>query len=281
LSQDRSLDMDTNRLLSTGTTELAQRFHCPDRRATRLAAAGASSPGRSSYRVALNTKPGSGAGDGVRTRDMQLGRLPLCQLSYSRPRGLDATRGSVARRGASTQGVPLRQQEAVETNLGRRDRLVGACPPRSRFPVPAGHGIPPVAGALPPAQAGPTASAGRGRCERQGRVGGLLEHGPRRQRRVRRPRTHRRAIRQGQCVHANPGMDTLAITVSSKQRRRGRVASLCTRRAVHGPGRPVGGTGRAPVYGAAVWSLPAHVVGDQRPRRAARAAASAAASGLA
>src|SRR4051812_3703087 len=26
-----------------------------------------------------------GAGDGVRTRDMQLGRLPLCQLSYSRP----------------------------------------------------------------------------------------------------------------------------------------------------------------------------------------------------
>ena len=27
---------------------------------------------------------GVGAGDGVRTRDMQLGRLPLCQLSYSR-----------------------------------------------------------------------------------------------------------------------------------------------------------------------------------------------------
>ncbi len=27
---------------------------------------------------------GSGAGDEVRTRDMQLGRLPLCQLSYSR-----------------------------------------------------------------------------------------------------------------------------------------------------------------------------------------------------
>ena len=29
---------------------------------------------------------GFGAGDEVRTRDMQLGRLPLCQLSYSRPR---------------------------------------------------------------------------------------------------------------------------------------------------------------------------------------------------
>ncbi len=29
---------------------------------------------------------GVGAGDGSRTRDMQLGRLPLYQLSYSRPR---------------------------------------------------------------------------------------------------------------------------------------------------------------------------------------------------
>ena len=28
-----------------------------------------------------------GAGDGVRTRDIQLGRLTLCQLSYSRRRG--------------------------------------------------------------------------------------------------------------------------------------------------------------------------------------------------
>jgi hypothetical protein len=27
----------------------------------------------------------SGAGDEVRTRDIQLGRLTLCQLSYSRP----------------------------------------------------------------------------------------------------------------------------------------------------------------------------------------------------
>ena len=30
-------------------------------------------------------RSGLGAGDGSRTRDMQLGRLPLCQLSYSRP----------------------------------------------------------------------------------------------------------------------------------------------------------------------------------------------------
>ena len=28
---------------------------------------------------------GAGAGDEVRTRDIQLGRLTLCQLSYSRP----------------------------------------------------------------------------------------------------------------------------------------------------------------------------------------------------
>ena len=32
-----------------------------------------------------------GAGDEVRTRDMQLGRLPLCQLSYSRPRRGEGT----------------------------------------------------------------------------------------------------------------------------------------------------------------------------------------------
>ena len=49
-----------------------------------------------------------GAGDGVRTRDMQLGRLPLCQLSYSRPRhgkgnlmGLTTRR---PRRGPSANG---------------------------------------------------------------------------------------------------------------------------------------------------------------------------------
>jgi hypothetical protein len=41
-----------------------------------------SGTGRSLF---LRSEVGSGAGDGARTRDMQLGRLPLCQLSYSRP----------------------------------------------------------------------------------------------------------------------------------------------------------------------------------------------------
>jgi hypothetical protein len=35
--------------------------------------------------VQLSSQRGSGAGDGGRTRDIQLGRLTLCQLSYSRP----------------------------------------------------------------------------------------------------------------------------------------------------------------------------------------------------
>ena len=38
-----------------------------------------------------------GAGDGDRTRDMQLGRLPLCQLSYSRPAIAGVATKSLAR----------------------------------------------------------------------------------------------------------------------------------------------------------------------------------------
>src|SRR5579859_6057842 len=37
-----------------------------------------------SYQVVLRSEARIGAGDGSRTRDMQLGRLPLYQLSYSR-----------------------------------------------------------------------------------------------------------------------------------------------------------------------------------------------------
>ena len=36
---------------------------------------------------------GVGAGDGVRTRDIQLGKLTLCQLSYSRSGGAHSRRG--------------------------------------------------------------------------------------------------------------------------------------------------------------------------------------------
>ena len=68
-----------------------------DRTVKRCAGAGArltyvierrkSSPDGRDARVpsgAHASEQGSGAGDGVRTRDIQLGKLTLCQLSYSR-----------------------------------------------------------------------------------------------------------------------------------------------------------------------------------------------------
>ena len=39
----------------------------------------------SSVRLSTAAATEDGAGDEVRTRDIQLGRLTLCQLSYSRP----------------------------------------------------------------------------------------------------------------------------------------------------------------------------------------------------
>ena len=57
---------------------------------------------------------GLGAGDGVRTRDMQLGRLPLCQLSYSRvPRTLPR-RSPCAEGHARPLARSVRQPIAVE-----------------------------------------------------------------------------------------------------------------------------------------------------------------------
>src|SRR3954452_2644122 len=83
-----------------------------------------------------------GAGDGVRTRDMQLGRLPLCQLSYSRPgpreRGIDgrtkpttgatAVSGGRSRLGAhpTTRGAgPLRTRTVSADDGKDRDRTRG------------------------------------------------------------------------------------------------------------------------------------------------------------
>ena len=180
-----------------------------------------------SYRVVLSTKPGSGAGDGVRTRDMQLGRLPLCQLSYSRPRGLGATRGSVARPGASTLVCPC----ASSTVRGARV-------------APAGPGL----------------------------IGGQFVQGTVRTPIPERTRSQRRcapssggAVRSPACAPGVPCRGQIGPRAGS----------------IPGPVRLIDGPARAPAYGAGVWSLPAHVVGDQRPRRAARAAASAAASRLA
>jgi hypothetical protein len=44
----------------------------------------------------LKLRRRAGAGDGSRTRDMQLGRLPLYQLSYSRPRIVSLASQAVA-----------------------------------------------------------------------------------------------------------------------------------------------------------------------------------------
>ena len=51
------------------------------------------------------TSGGAGAGNGIRTRDPQLGRLMLCQLSYSRPNPVLATvgRGRYAHRPSNTR----------------------------------------------------------------------------------------------------------------------------------------------------------------------------------
>jgi hypothetical protein len=55
------------------------------------------------------------------------------------------------------------------------------------------------------------------------------EHDPRRQGRVQRARTRRRAGSPGQCTHANTGMNPPATIVRSKPRRRGPVVSPCSR----------------------------------------------------
>ena len=56
----------------------------------------AGNPGGSAARRRLGIgAERTGAGDGVRTRDMQLGRLPLCQLSYSRSRRASVPEGTL------------------------------------------------------------------------------------------------------------------------------------------------------------------------------------------
>ena len=51
----------------------------------------------------------SGAGDGDRTRDMQLGRLPLCQLSYSR-----TSPPPVVRSYLTALGRPIRHHSPIQ-----------------------------------------------------------------------------------------------------------------------------------------------------------------------
>jgi hypothetical protein len=66
--------------------------------------------------------PTSGAGDGVRTRDIQLGRLTLCQLSYSRSRHRDGAGDNLTRRRGETA------KRAREPQFTHEFRATCACP---------------------------------------------------------------------------------------------------------------------------------------------------------
>jgi hypothetical protein len=89
----------------------------------------------------------SGAGDGVRTRDIQLGKLTLCQLSYSRSGDGQFTdrwlgRQAVSRAGGRRHGSPRGRSWAREglvspagTQLGRAK----ADSPLGQFGVRARH----------------------------------------------------------------------------------------------------------------------------------------------
>src|SRR4051794_25041578 len=79
---------------------------------------------------------GSGAGDGVRTRDLLLGKQTLCQLSYSRP-GRRHNRW-VPSENTSARGLPDRMSGVAEAvciiarlhdgGVRGRDRLAAPVP---------------------------------------------------------------------------------------------------------------------------------------------------------
>src|SRR5690606_13100842 len=88
--------------------------------------------GRRTRRVLLNRNPtgfGPGAGDGIRTRDIQLGKLTLYQLSYSRALHLGTPAalligervgvpmGRRTRRGAWWAGLDSNQRRRKPTDL--------------------------------------------------------------------------------------------------------------------------------------------------------------------
>ena len=75
----------------------------------------------------------SGAGDGVRTRDIQLGRLTLCQLSYSRP-----VRRAVRRSLSVTTSSAIAERAYQQALSYARERRQG------RAPGYAGEGMSPI-----------------------------------------------------------------------------------------------------------------------------------------
>ena len=116
-----------------------------------------------SRRVVLSTREGSGAGDGSRTRDIQLGRLTLCQLSYSRSRNERSTsaRGSTLGSRQRALWTLVADARSTLTNAtGCSARRLRSSPDR---PDPAGPTIPRPSGPFQRAIAhAPTALAGPG-----------------------------------------------------------------------------------------------------------------------
>ena len=60
---------------------------------------------------------GGGAGDGSRTRDNQLGRLELYQLSYSRVRSIEGVHGVVVQLILRVEGEGFEPSKPVATDL--------------------------------------------------------------------------------------------------------------------------------------------------------------------
>ncbi len=83
-------------------------------------------------------KTGGGAGDGIRTRDILLGKQALCQLSYSRSGGRHCNGPPPRRQGASPRPSHPRQaiRAAAATTARRASPLT---PSRTPISIPAQH----------------------------------------------------------------------------------------------------------------------------------------------
>ena len=80
----------------------------------------------------------TGAGNGIRTRDPQLGRLTLYQLSYSRPSGLTVLRLSELTAAGVSDAVTcflaLSGEGRIRTSVGLRRQIYSLLPLATRAP---------------------------------------------------------------------------------------------------------------------------------------------------
>ena len=75
-----------------------------------------------------DARSSDGAGDGIRTRDIQLGRLELYQLSYARPAPASRALAPRARRLVGREG--FEPSKAVGRQIYSLMRLTASLPPR-------------------------------------------------------------------------------------------------------------------------------------------------------